>query len=80
MPNYIFNLEYKELVNNPKNEIKKILNFCNLRWEDSCLDFTNSKTGIKTVSILQARQPIYKSSVDLSKQYAELLPFLKKLT
>ena len=80
MPNYIFNLEYKELVNNPKNEIKKILSFCNLQWEDSCLDFTNSKAGIKTVSILQARQPIYKSSVDLSKQYAELLPFLKKLT
>ena len=41
---------------------QRSINFCNLDWEDNCLDHTKNKTGIKTVSIAQARTLIQKFS------------------
>ena len=79
LPNYIYECEYENLVNNPDNEIPKLIEFCNLSWEENCLNFTKNKTAIKTVSIAQARQPIYKSSVDLFKDYKKYLNFLDKI-
>ena len=58
---------------------KKILKFCNLNWEDNCIDHTKNKTGIKTVSLAQARKPVYKSSVNLYETYVQYLPFLDKI-
>lgn len=79
LPNYIYECEYENLVNNPDNEIPKLIEFCNLSWEENCLNFTKNKTAIKTVSIAQARQPIYKSSVNLFKDYKKYLSFLNKI-
>ena len=79
IPNYIYDCSYEELVGNKDNETKKLIEFCNLEWEDNCIDHTKNKTGIKTVSISQAREPVYKSSVNLYETYTEYLPFLKKI-
>ena len=56
-----------------------MVNFCNLNWEEDCLNHTENKTPIKTVSIVQARKPIYKSSVNLSEEYLKYLDFLEKI-
>lgn len=80
MPGYIYDCHYEKLVNNPSEETKKLINFCNLDWEDSCLDHTKNKTGIKTVSIEQARNPIYKNSVNLSDNYLKYLEFLNRIS
>ena len=79
LPNQIYNCEYENLVNNQLDETKKIINYCNLDWQDSCIDHTKNDTGIKTVSISQARKPIYKSSIKLSDNYLKYLDFLKKI-
>jgi len=79
LPNEIFHCEYEKLVNDSENEIKKLVNFCNLNWEEDCLNHTENKTPIKTVSIVQARKPIYKSSVNLSEEYLKYLDFLEKI-
>tara|TARA_Y100001970_G_scaffold168574_1_gene206132 strand:- start:700 stop:2286 length:1587 start_codon:yes stop_codon:yes gene_type:complete len=74
IPNFIFDVEYEKLVNDKEQEIKKILNFCDLKWDEKCLNpDKNSKTPIKTVSIAQARQPIYKSSVNSSNNFDKYL-------
>ena len=44
------------------------------------MDHTQNKTGIKTVSISQAREPIYKSSINLNKSYIKNLKFLDQIT
>ena len=80
MPNYIYECHYEKLVNDPINETKKLINFCNLDWEDNCLDHTKNKTGIKTVSIAQARSPIYKNSVNLNEEYLKYLNFLNNIS
>lgn len=80
IPNYIYDCSYENLVNNPEDETKKLIKFCNLEWQDQCLDHTKNKTGIKTVSIEQARKPIYKNSVALSDSYLKYLDFLNKIS
>ena len=63
-------VEYEKLVQDKEKEIKNILNFCELKWDEKCLSpDKNSKTPIKTVSISQARQPIYKSSINTSNNF-----------
>ena len=74
IPNFIYDLDYDKLVQDKESEIRKILNFCELEWDEKCLNPSkNSKTPIKTVSIAQARQPIYKSSLNSSDNYEKYL-------
>ncbi len=79
LPEQIYDCEYENLVNDQVNETKKLVNFCNLSWEENCIDYTKNDTGIKTVSISQARKPIYKTSVKLSDKYINYLDFLKNI-
>ena len=48
----------KKIIKDPENEIKKLLNFCDLDFEENCLNFYKNKRPIKTVSSTQARQPL----------------------
>ena len=77
-PNSIFEANYEKIVNNPQHEIEKILRFCNLPWEDNCLNFHKNKTPIKTMSTAQARQPIYKSSINSYDKFSSFLEDLNK--
>ena len=76
IPNFIHTVQYEDLINNPKIETEKLLSFCDLAWEDDCLKYFNNKRAIKTVSAPQARQPIYKTSLN-SNQNFEI--YLKEL-
>ena len=74
IPNFIHDVEYEKLVKDKESEIKKILNFCDLKWDAKCLQpDKHSKTPIKTVSVSQARQPIYKSSLNSNSNYDKYL-------
>ena len=69
LPDTFLNVEYEKLVTNPKNEIKKILDYCSLNWEENCLNFSDNKTPIKTASVGQARNLIYSTSLKSSSRY-----------
>ena len=77
--NFIYDYQYENLVNNQIGETKKILDFCELEFEENCIDYTKNKIPVRTISIAQARQKIYKSSVNLSEKYFDYFPFLKSL-
>ena len=80
LPNYIYDCEYENLINDQENETKKLIKFCNLSWDEKCIDFTKNSTGIKTISLSQARKPIYKDSVNLSDLYKDSLGFLNNIS
>ena len=70
IPEFIHTIEYEKLVSDKKNEIEKLLEFCELELDDNCFNHhKNTKTQIKTVSISQARQAVYSSSVRSSDKY-----------
>ncbi len=77
-PNTILNVNYEELISNKEQEIKKIIKFCNLKWEENCLHSHKNKTPIKTMSTAQARKPIYKSSLNSFEKYKDYLKILEK--
>ena len=71
---FIYEVEYEKLVSNKEEEIKKLIKFCDLEWDPICLNHHKSKkTPIKTVSISQARKPVYKSSVNSNLNYENYL-------
>ena len=65
----IYEINYEDLVKNQEIEIKNLLNFCNLEFEQGCLQHHKSKNPIKTVSINQSRHPIYKDSIESNLKY-----------
>jgi tetratricopeptide (TPR) repeat protein len=74
IPDFIYTAEYEKIVLDKKNEINNLLKFCNLEYDDNCFNHhKNTKTPIRTVSIDQARQPIYSSSVNAGRNYKDHL-------
>jgi hypothetical protein len=72
IPGFIYEANYENIVKNQEEESKKMIQFCELDWDPNCLNFhKNNKTPIKTASIVQARKPIYKSSLRLSDKYSK---------
>ena len=74
----IYNLDYECLVENPNIEIKSLIKFCNLPWEEKCLEFYKNKKTVTTLSGYQVRQKIYKTSVKKWEKYSDYLTELKK--
>jgi len=73
---YIFDIKYEDLINNNTEETKKIIKFCDLEWEESCLSFHKNKNPIKTMSTAQARKPIYKTSLNAFDKFKNFLNIL----
>ena len=75
-PREIFTINYEDIINNPNKKIRELLNFCNVEFENSCLDFHKSKRPVKTASSEQVRQPMYKTGLDYWKNYRNNLDIL----
>ena len=74
-PNSIYNISYEKLISDSNSEI---IEFCELNWEENCLSFHKNKTPIKTMSTSQARQPIYKSSLNTFEKFKDYLKIIDK--
>ena len=77
--NFIYTVEYENLVNDFESNLKKILVFCNLPFEENCKNFHKSNSIVKTLSAEQVRNPIYKSSINKYKFYKEEIEKIKTL-
>lgn len=73
-------IQYEDIVADQGKEIRRLLAFCNLEWNDACLDFHKTERQVRTSSVAQVRQPIYGSSVDRWRNYEKFLgPLLEQL-
>lgn len=80
MPGQLYDIHYENLVRSPEEEIRQLLNFCDLDWSDNCLNFHSTERSIKTASVTQVRKPIYKDSVQAWRRYEDhLKPLLDAL-
>ena len=76
MPNFIYDCNYENLIENTETKVKDMLKFCDLEWDENCLNFEKNKKPIYTASINQVRKGIYKTSKDKWKKYEDLFPNL----
>ena len=72
-PNQIHDLCYEHLVENKEQETRRLLDYCGLDWDENCLQHHKNKSNVKTLSTSQARQPVYRTSIEVWKQHKEFL-------
>lgn len=69
----ILTISYEDLLEDLEGETRKLLDFCDLEFEEACLRYFETRRVVKTASFMQVRQPIYKTSLDRWRNYAEEL-------
>ena len=72
-PGRILDVDYEAVVAAPEPELHRVLDFCGLEFEATCLNFPDVKRGISTASAVQVRSPLYATSVRRAKKYGARL-------
>ncbi|NCF38293.1 MAG: tetratricopeptide repeat protein [Gammaproteobacteria bacterium] len=80
LPDRVYDLRYETLIEDHEREVKRLLECCDLTWNDACLEFYKTERPVKTASRSQVRQPIYRDSIELWRRYeTELAPLIATL-
>ncbi len=69
----ILEIHYEEIVENTEAAVRKMLDYLGVEWQPQVLDFNKLKREVKTASLWQVRQPIYKSSRNKWRRYEKYL-------
>lgn len=77
--NRLHQVTYEGLVENPESTLREILEFLEVDWNELCLHPEKNDSAIRTHSLVQARQPIYRSSLQRWKNYEPWLGDLNDL-
>jgi len=77
-PGKIHRVIHERLVENPEAEIRALLAFCGLEWEDACLRFHETRRPVRTASSEQVRRPLSRSGFDQWKPFEQWLDPLKE--
>ena len=79
-PGQIYDLTYEKLTKNQKEETQALLNYCDLDWDEDCLNFHKNERAVHTASASQVRQKMYQGSSEAWKKYeAYLKPLIDGL-
>lgn len=76
LPGKILRVRYEEVVADLETQVRRLLDFCGLPFEEACLNFHETERAVRTASSEQVRQPIFKSGVD---QWENFSPYLDPL-
>lgn len=69
----VLEVRYEEMVAEPEENIRRIIDFTGLPWDEACLKFHESERVVTTASNAQVRKPVYTSSVARWKNYEKHL-------
>jgi tetratricopeptide (TPR) repeat protein len=72
-PGVMIDVHYEDLVDDLEGAARRVLRHCDLDWEDSCRDFHDTKRAVRTASLMQVREPVYRRSIGAWRRYAEFL-------
>jgi tetratricopeptide (TPR) repeat protein len=77
LPGTVLRMHYENVVENPEQQVERLLEFVDVPFENACLDFYKTDRSVRTPSSEQVRQPIYKSALE---QWRNFEPFLEPLS
>jgi tetratricopeptide (TPR) repeat protein len=72
-------VRYEDLVSEREPITRKMIDFCNLEWDDACLHPESNPRSVRTPSFWQVRQPIYATSVERWRRYEPWLGVFREL-
>jgi tetratricopeptide (TPR) repeat protein len=73
LPGQVLDVHYEDTVTDLEAQVRRILDFCGLDFEEDCLRYFETRRPVKTASSEQVRQPIYTTALGLWKKYGENL-------
>ena len=77
-PEQILHVQYEDVVNDFEAQVRRILDYCGLPFEEACLSFYKTERAVRTPSSEQVRQPIYRGGIDQWKNFEAHLDPLKQ--
>lgn len=79
LPGKVLLVRYEEVVADLESQVRRLLDFCGLPFEEACINFHQTERAVRTASSEQVRQPIYKSGVDQWENFSEYLDPLREV-
>ncbi len=73
LPNRVLHVQYEDVVNDLEGQVARLLAYCELPFEDACLNFHETDRAVRTASSEQVRQPIYSGSVNSWQRFEKQL-------
>jgi hypothetical protein len=73
----ILHVQYENVVNDFEAQVRRILDYCGLPFEEACLSFYKTERAVRTPSSEQVRQPIYRGGIDQWRNFESHLDPLK---
>ena len=64
LPGFVLRVQHEDVIADLEGQVRRLLDFCGLEFEESCVEFHKTKRTVRTPSAEQVRQPINKSGVD----------------
>ena len=78
LPGYVLRVTNEDVVDDLETQVRRMLDFCGLPFEEACLEFHRTERNIRTPSSEQVRQPINRSGLDYWRNYEAWLGPLKE--
>jgi hypothetical protein len=79
-PGAMIEVKYERLIADLRGEAQRLLAYCELEWDERCLQFHKTRRAVRTASFAQVRRPIYRDSVGRWEAHREALrPLLDAL-
>ncbi|MBD8880601.1 sulfotransferase [Rhodanobacter sp. 7MK24] len=69
LPGCVHRVAYERMVEDTEGEVRRLLDYCGLPFEDACLRFFKNPRPVRTPSSEQVRQPIYREGLDHWRHY-----------
>jgi len=75
----MIDVDYEQATSAPEETARRLIAFCGLDWDPACLSPDRNADAVRTASRWQARQPIYRTSVERWRNYEPWLGELRNL-
>jgi len=77
LPGRVHRVIYEDMVDDTEAEVRRLLDYCGLPFEDACLRFYETERTVRTVSSEQVRRPIFRDGIDQWRNFEPWLDPLK---
>ena len=78
LPGKVLSVQYEDVVADLETQVRRILDYCGLPFEESCVNFHKNERSVRTPSAEQVRQPIYTAGLEQWKNFEHCLEPLKQ--
>ena len=72
----LLEFNYDALVSDPQPAARRLLEFCGLPWDEAVLNFAGRAGSVRTASVWQVREPLYRHASGRARHYARELAAL----